>query len=176
MIGSGEDAERNQAAGSPDASEPAFLVVGKLRRPHGLRGEILMDVITDFPERLHKGVKVYVGDEKRPMQIRSRRVHGQALLMGLEGYSTPEEAGELRNQVVYVSAHDRPPLPEGEYYHHQLLGLRVITEEGLELGRLHEILSTSANDVYVVRPEPGMALYRMPCPRHWAPRPATGQA
>jgi 16S rRNA processing protein RimM len=155
MTGTGEDAELNQAAGSPVSSEPAFLVVGKLRRPHGLRGEILMEVITDFPERLRKGVKVYVGDEKSPMQIRSRRVHGQGLLMGLEGYSTPEEAGELRNQLVYVSAHDRPPLPEGEYYHHQLLGLRVITEEGLELGLLHEILSTAANDVYVVRPQPG---------------------
>lgn len=161
MTGIDISREQEPAAGSPrmgtsaEISEPAFLVVGKLRRPHGLHGEILMDVITDFPERLRRGVKVYVGEEKRPMYIRSRRMHRTALLIALEGHNTPEEAGELRNQLVFVSASDRPPLPEGEYYHHQLLGLRVITDEGQELGGLHEILSTGANDIYVVRPQPG---------------------
>jgi 16S rRNA processing protein RimM len=54
-----------------------------------------------------------------------------------------------------VRADDRPSLPDGEYYHHQLLGLRVISDTGQTLGRLVQILSTGANDVYIVRPEAG---------------------
>jgi 16S rRNA processing protein RimM len=52
---------------------------------------------------------------------------------------------------VYVSAADRPPLPEGHFYHHELLGLEVVDEDGALLGQLSEILQTGANDVYVVK-------------------------
>lgn len=144
-----------QPAGSPSGGEPAFLVVGKLGRPHGVRGEILMQVITDFPERLQPGVTVFVGQQHQPELIRSRRIHGQGLLLTFDGYTTPETVGALRNALVYVPTSDRPPLPQGEYYHHQLLGLHVVNEDGRELGRVHEILSTAAHDIYVVRGESG---------------------
>jgi 16S rRNA processing protein RimM len=142
-------------AGSPGEGEPVFLVVGKLRRPHGLRGELIMEVITDFPERLEPGVQVYVGEGFRPLRIRSRRWHGKLLLIAFDGYHEREAAGEFRNWLVYVRADDRPPLPEGEYYEHQLLGLRVVSDEGKFLGWLAQILETGANDVYIVRPESG---------------------
>lgn len=139
------------SAGSPPDGEPAFLVVGKLRHPHGVRGEILMQVITDFPERLQPGVTVFVGQAHRPERIRTRRPHGQGLLLAFEGYTTPETVGELRNALVFVPTANRPPLPTGEYYHHQLLGLRVIGEDGHELGKIREILSTAAHDIYLVQ-------------------------
>jgi 16S rRNA processing protein RimM len=144
-----------QQAGSPPGGEPAFLVVGKLRHPHGVRGEILMEVITDFPERLQPGVTVLIGEGHQPQRIRSRRIHNKGLLVSFDGYTTPEMVGALRNALVYVSTADRPPLPEGEYYHHQLLGLRVINDDGQDLGRIAEILTTAANDIYVVRGETG---------------------
>ena len=75
--------------------------------------------------------------------------------MAFEGYDTPEQAGKLRNQLAYVPTADRPPLPDGEYYHHQLIGLKVISEQGEVLGKVTEILATGANDVYVVRAEIG---------------------
>ena len=142
-------------AGSPSTGEPVFLVVGKLRHAHGIKGEVLMDVITDFPERLRTGVTVYAGDQHRPLRIRSRRRHDPGLLLSFDGYDSPEAAAELRNQLVFVSAHDRPPLPEGEYYHHQIIGLTVVSDDGRTLGRVQEIINTSANDVYVIRPESG---------------------
>lgn len=141
----------DQAAGSLPNGEPAFLVVGRLRHPHGVRGEILMQVITDFPERLQPGITVFVGQAHQPQRIRSRRPHGQGLLLTFDGYTTPETVGELRNALVFVPTADRPPLPAGEYYHHQLLGLRVISEDGRELGKVHEILGTAAHDIYVVK-------------------------
>jgi 16S rRNA processing protein RimM len=138
-------------AGSSSNGGPAYLVVGKLRHTHGLKGEILLEVITDFPERLQPNVRLFVGDELKPVTIRSRRSHGQGLLLGFYGYDTPEAVGVLRNQLLYVPSANRPQLPEGEYYHHQLLGLAVIDEEGRQLGQIGEIVTTPANDVYVVR-------------------------
>jgi 16S rRNA processing protein RimM len=137
-------------AGSPVTGEPAFLVVGKLLHPHGLRGEILMDVVTDFPDRLQPEVTVYVGEKRIPLAIARRRRHRDSLLLSFEAYQNPEVASELCNQWVYVPVEDRPALPEGEYYHHQLIGLDVVSDEGQELGKLSGILETGANDVYIV--------------------------
>src|SRR5690606_18859891 len=81
--------------------------------------------------------------------------HPPFLILKFQGYDTPEAAAELRNNLVYVRADSLPPLPEGEYYHHQLVGLRVVAEDGQELGVLTEVLETGANDVYVVTDENG---------------------
>lgn len=114
-----------------------------------------MEVITDFPERLIAGITLYIGPEHIPMQLeRVRRIH-QGILVGFRGCSTPESAGELRNQLVYVLAADRPPLAKGEYYHHQLIGLQVLDHQGGPVGQIIEILETGANDVFVVRPSRG---------------------
>jgi 16S rRNA processing protein RimM len=137
--------------GSPSVGEPEYLVVGFLRRPHGVKGEVLMDIHTDFPDRLKTGKTVFVGDEYQPMVIASRRPHGAGMLVRFRGVKNPEEAGLYRNTWVYVPTADRPELPEGEYYHHQLIGLNVISDEGRELGTLVDILETGANEVYVVR-------------------------
>jgi 16S rRNA processing protein RimM len=116
---------------------------------------MLMDIRTDFPERLKTGVTVFVGDDYRPMVIASRRVHAAGMLLRLRGVKSPEDAGQYRNTRVYVRAADRPALSDGEYYHHQLLGLNVITDDGRDLGLLVDIIETGANDVYVVRAADG---------------------
>jgi len=144
-----------QPAGSPSSGEPVFLAVGKLGRPHGVRGEIFLHVLTDFPERLAPGVMVFLGPDYQPVEIESRRWHRDALLLLLAGYHTPEAVAALTNQYLFVSAEDRPPLPEGEYYHHQMIGLQVLDEQGQVLGTLSQILETGANDVYVVLPPQG---------------------
>jgi len=155
---SDESPAQRQPAGSPGEGEPVFLVIGKLRRPHGIQGEILMDVLTDFPERLEKGVIIYMGDQHQPLKIRSCRRQNQAMLLAFDGFIDPQTVGQLRNELLYVRADDRPPLPEGEYYHHQLLGLEVVDETGQWLGVLTKILDTGANDVYVVRPVRGQEI------------------
>ncbi len=137
-------------SGSPDTGEPLYLTVGSLRRPHGVHGEMLMQVLTDFPERFKAKMKVFVGASRQPLTLQGIRIHQQGLLVKFEGIDTPEDAGHFRNQDVYVTAADRPGLPKGQYYHHELLGFDVVTEDGASIGRLTEILQTGANDVYVV--------------------------
>jgi 16S rRNA processing protein RimM len=146
---------QTETTGSPRPGEPVFLAVGFLRRPHGVKGEILMDVLSDYPERLQRNNQVLVGEEHEAYLIRSVRNHSQALLIAFTGIENPEQAGLLRNKPVYVQAAALPELPEGSYYHHQLIGLAVVDNEGQNLGTLSEILETGANEVYVVTPAEG---------------------
>ena len=147
-------ADTKNAPGSPDG-EPVYLVIGFLRRPHGVRGEIIMDVHTDFPERLRSGRKLFVGQEHKPVSLASTRPHAKGMLVKFRGVETPEDAGQLRNQWVYVRATDVPSLPEGKLYQHELFGFAVVDENENPLGELVEIIETGANDVYVVRNEAG---------------------
>lgn len=147
-------AEKN--TGSP-TGEPLYLSVGFLRRPHGLKGEIIMDLHTDFPERMKKGRELFVGEKYKPMILAGVRPHQSGLLVKFQNVETSDDAGLYRNQWVYVFSKD-VPLPEGEHYKHELLGLKVMDENGELLGALVEILETGANDVYVVRDESGKEL------------------
>lgn len=141
-------------AGSPQG-ESVYLAIGFLRRPHGVSGEIIMDLHTDFPERIKKGRRVYIGEKHEIAEFESVRVHGQGLLVKLRGYDTPETAGRFRNQWVHVKSSEVPPLPEGKHYKYELVGLKVVDDQGNLLGDLAEILETGANDVYIVRNEKG---------------------
>ncbi len=147
--------------GSP-AGEPLFLAVGQLRRPHGVRGEIRMEVLTDFPERLTPGMTVYVGPRRLPLRIRRVRWQNEVMLISFEGYEDRDRVGLLRNMVVAVPADQAPPLPENEFYYHEVLGLRVVTDDGRELGEITEIMETGANDVLVVKPKGGGAEILLP--------------
>lgn len=151
------DEKQSKLTGSPAKSEPVFIAIGFLRRAHGVHGEMIMDVLSDFPERIHNR-KVYLGDDHQPNHIRTVRPHNRGLLVSLDGCDSPEDAAAFRNTAVYVRADQLPKLPEGEYYHHEILGLRVINEAGEALGVLEQILETGANEVYLVRRPDGSEL------------------
>ena len=137
--------------GSPASGEPVYLAVGKLRRPHGLRGEILMDVYTDYPERLVPGMALFIGETHQPVQLTHVRWQGQAMPLSLSRDTLTRRAWAVPQPIAVRFGGGPPPLPEGEYYHHQLLGLRVVTEGGQALGVVSAVLETGANDVCVVR-------------------------
>ena len=142
-------------AGSPAAGGPALLAVGKIRRPHGVTGDVLVDVYTDFPERLLPKVVLYAGDAHIPLTIRRQRNHNDGILLAFDECTTPEQVGRLRNQTLYIAEANAMELPEGEFYFHELLGLSVVDDAGKSLGKVSEILETGANDVYVVTDEVG---------------------
>jgi 16S rRNA processing protein RimM len=150
-------ADTKETSGSPNG-EPVYLTVGFLRRPHGLRGEIIMDLHTDFPERLKPGRKMFVSEEHKPVTIQSVRPHQTGVLIKFNGIETTEEAGQFRNQWVYVNTRNLPPLPEGQIYQHVLYGFKVVDDQDNVLGELVEIIETGANNVYVVRDGSGREL------------------
>jgi 16S rRNA processing protein RimM len=127
-----------------------LLAVGRVLRPHGVRGEMVLEVLTDFPERLAENETVYLGEAAAPRLLRRVRFHRSRLLIELEDCLTLEAAEALRGQLVQIKEAQVAPLPPGRYYQHQIIGLEVIADTGEELGKVTEILETGANDVYVV--------------------------
>ena len=151
----------DQSAGLTNSDKPAspldagFVVIGKFRRPHGVKGDMLFEVMTEFPERITTGKHIYVGEEFQEMTVTRARNHHVGLILHIEGYETPEDVGVLRNLMVYVPVGELPELEEGEFYQHDLIGMEVVTEEGEVLGTLSEIMETKANDVLIIQDEEG---------------------
>lgn len=139
--------------GSPNHGEPVFLAIGILRKPHGIKGEVVLELLTDFPERVTKGKKVYLGEGYQVSTIKSVRNSNRGLLLGLEEVDNREKAQELRNKVVYIRTREIPDLPSGKFYHHQVIGLAVFKNDKTRLGIVSDIITTGSNDVYVIKPD-----------------------
>ncbi|MFN2230644.1 MAG: ribosome maturation factor RimM [Anaerolineae bacterium] len=143
-------------SGGAHAPEPRYLVVGRVLRPHGVRGELRIGIITDHPERLVQHAHFYLAhpdspEEAQRYSVEEIRQHKEIALLKLEGCDDRNEAEALRDLLVQIPLEEAVPLEEGEYYHFQLVGVRVETEDGEWLGQVAEVLETGANDVYLVR-------------------------
>ncbi len=137
---------------------PKYVTVGKILAPHGIRGEVKVEIMTDFPERFTKRPRLYLGRAARPVQVESARFFKRFVLLKLEGYPDRTSVESLRGELLQVPVEEAMPLDEGEYYLYQMLGLKVVTDEGRSLGEITEVIETGANDVYVVRGETGEIL------------------
>ncbi len=127
------------------------MAVGRISKPHGVNGEVRVELLTDVPERFEWLDTIYLGETSpRPVGIESVRYHQGIVLLKLAGYPTRTEAESLRGELLQVPESEAVPLAEGEYYLYQLVGLQVFTEEGAPVGRLSEVLETGANKVFVV--------------------------
>jgi 16S rRNA processing protein RimM len=135
-----------------------FLAIGRVQRPHGVRGELLLETLTDSPEHLAEVETVYLGDEAMPHKLENVRFHRRQLLIRLADCADRDRADLYRGQLVQIRVEQAAPPPPGSYYHHQVIGLSVVTKEGEALGVVAEILETGANDVYVVRSDQGEIL------------------
>ncbi len=142
---------RTRRAARVSQPEPKFLVIGKVLRPHGIRGELRLEIHTDSPTHLDDVETVYIGEERQPYSLLSYRLHQGVLLITIEGSDDRDTADTFRSALVAVKLEDAAPLKEGEFYHHQIIGLQVVTDEGEALGQVAEILTTGANDVYIVQ-------------------------
>ncbi|MBI2756146.1 MAG: 16S rRNA processing protein RimM [Chloroflexi bacterium] len=138
-------------AGPAAPAAPRFLVVAQVLRGHGTEGELKCRVVTDYPDRFRPRLTLYAGEPPVAYRVRSVRFQGPDLLLGLTGVTTLEQARALTGAELTVRVEDAVTLPEGRFYWYQVIGLQVETSEGEVLGEVAEILSTGANDVYVVR-------------------------
>jgi 16S rRNA processing protein RimM len=135
--------------------DPKYLLIGQLLRPHGVRGELRMRVLTDYPERLEQLKSVYLSDDPddenpQPYKIKHVRMHQDVALILFEKAPTRNDAERLRDLYVMVDFENAVPLEEDEIYLFQLIGMEVETESGDKLGIIADVLETGANDVYVV--------------------------
>ena len=135
-----------------------YLQLGTVVRAWGLAGEVKVEPRADSLTLAAGLPSVYMrppGGDLAPYEVRHVRRAGSAWIMKLRGVETLEQAGRLVSHELLIPRSHAPELPEGSYYHADLLGLRVRSEEGRELGRIVEIIETGANDVYVVHGRQG---------------------
>lgn len=132
-----------------------LVIVGRVLREWGLKGEVIVLPLTFDPERFSKlnEVAVQVQDRIEHKKLRSVRPHQNNLLIGFEGCKTPEDAKRYRGALVKIKGSESPKLPDGVYYRYQIIGLSVYTINGDHLGKIASIFETGSNDVYVVRGE-----------------------
>lgn len=137
--------------------DPEAINVGRILSAHGLSGEVRVEVLSVVPHRFDAGEVLHIGTTSYRISS-SRRIRSNQIIITLQGLRTRDAAQALTGSWITVPESSAPELPEGEYFHFQLLGLRVFTEAGEELGLLSEILETGSNDVYVVSGPEGQIL------------------
>ncbi|GAA3491814.1 MULTISPECIES: ribosome maturation factor RimM [Streptomyces] len=134
------------------------LVVARIGRAHGIKGEVTVEVRTDEPElRLGPGA-VLTTDPAGvgPLTVETGRVHSGRLLLRFEGVKDRTAAEALRNTLLIsdVDPEERPEDPE-EFYDHQLIDLDVVLADGTEIGRITEITHLPSQDLFIVEREDG---------------------
>ncbi|MFQ6029688.1 MAG: ribosome maturation factor RimM [Dehalococcoidia bacterium] len=130
-------------------SQPEPITVGTILGIHGVSGQVRARVQSDVPGRFDPGQVLYIHGTPYHIQLSDLLPRNQVLLKFLE-VNSPIEARRLTGELLTTLEPVPTQLPEGEYFHYQLLGLQVVTEGGEELGAIIEILETGSNDVYVV--------------------------
>jgi 16S rRNA processing protein RimM len=140
------------------ADKPRYILVAEVLRAHGLRGEVQVRLLADSWEALGRPAALYAevegagtGPAPRPVAVEGVRGGGARLILKLAGVETREAAAALAGRRLGIPRAAAPPLPEGRYYHYDILGLAVVDPAGQDLGRIAEIVSSPGNDVYVVR-------------------------
>ena len=134
-------------------------VVGRIGRPHGLRGEVTVQVRTDSPEqRFAPGARFGAGPG-RTLTVAAVRPHAGALLVRFDGVSDRAAAEGLRGALLTIDVADLPDLEDPEeYYDHQLEGLAAVGPDGAALGTVREVVHAPASDLLVVQTAGGEAL------------------
>ena len=145
----------SKSASSADGVAEGYVAVGRVAGAFGVRGEIKIVPLAP-PQAFEPGRSVTLRGAVH--RIEASRRHKNTVLLKLSGITTPDEIAPLRGEYLQVPETDLAPLPEGEYYRYQLIGLRVVSTEGEELGEITEVLERPANDVFVVQGPRGEAL------------------
>ncbi|OEH85791.1 hypothetical protein BHU72_03135 [Desulfuribacillus stibiiarsenatis] len=128
--------------------------VGKIVNTQGIKGELRIVPVTDFPDRFQRGEEFIVEDAKGQQFVtivESARPHKNFILLKFKDMNSINDVEKWKGGELFVTEENLAPLEEGEYYFHQLIGLQVYTEDQVHVGTLDDILQTGANDVYVVK-------------------------
>ena len=137
-----------------------YFRVGVITSAHGIRGEVNVYPTTDDPRKFEELETVLIerNGVKEPVAIERVKYFKKMVILKLQGIEDRNAAELCRQKELFVPREDAVPLEEGQYYLADLIGLRVFSDTGEELGELYDILETGANDVYVVRRKTGKEL------------------
>ena len=131
-----------------------LVAVGKLGRPHGIKGEIRLDHKGTLPRGL-KGYKRLFLDDRHggfgPLDLAGWRFGGDVLFLTIAGVDDRDKAAAYTNRTLYVPREDLPPIKDDEYYHADLIGAVVTDEDGAQLALVEDVKSWGDYDMLVLR-------------------------
>ena len=130
-----------------------LVAIAKIVKPRGLRGEVVAEILTDFPERFERLEQVhalFADGTRKDLKIEDAWFQKDRIVMRFEGYETPEAANDLRNAEICIRESDAADLEEGEFFDWQLEGCEVETVAGQRVGTVREIMRTGGTDILVV--------------------------
>jgi 16S rRNA processing protein RimM len=132
-----------------------WIIVGRFGRPHGVRGLITVISFTEPRDNILRYAPWYVHSHDSWQVVKLLRVDitNKSILAQIENYNAREQAALLTNVEIAIKQEQLPELENGEYYWHQLVGMKVVNSQGIDLGAVKEIMPTGANDVLVVEGE-----------------------
>jgi len=131
------------------------IVVGRITKAHGLKGELAVEVRSDNPDRFAVGATFHLRDG-RTLTIARAHQHGARLLLTFAEAPDRASAERLRDQLLMIPESSLPALPEGEYWPFALEGCVIVTESGRALGTVMEVVPNPANDLWVARDDAGV--------------------
>ncbi|GAV12050.1 MULTISPECIES: ribosome maturation factor RimM [Paenibacillus] len=137
--------------------------VGKLVNTHGIRGEVKIIPTTDFPEERFAQKSELVlqqpnSNNSVSVTVERSRLHKNMYIIKFVQFDNINEVEKYKGWMLKVSEEQLDELDEDEYYYHEIIGCKVVTDEGEDLGIIDEILSPGANDVWVVKPAKGKSI------------------
>lgn len=133
---------------------PEYFSIGRIEKPHGVRGEVVVALETDYPERIQPGLKVRLippDPGLGELTVEAGRASVKGMVIKFERLDDRTGAERLAGRRIAVPAGQAVQLPRGAHWIHDIIGLEVFTQAGQHLGRVEEVLRTGGNDVYVVR-------------------------
>jgi 16S rRNA processing protein RimM len=138
---------------TPQTDNNFYVVVGQLGKTHGVHGWLKVYSFTDPIDNLLDYSPWYIkqGTQWQELPITEVRINGNAMLAHIEGYDAPETARVLTGTEISVHRSQLPPLPAGEFFWCDLVGMQVITTTDITLGTVERLFQTGANDILVVQ-------------------------
>jgi 16S rRNA processing protein RimM len=130
------------------------VAVGRVGRPHGIRGEVGVLVLSEVPGRFDPGEAVWLEDGRR-LTVEASKPHRGGLLVKFREVADRTQAELLRSALLVVPESMSPELPEGSWWDHRIQGCAVETDTGRHLGTVQEVIHTAANDVWSAVDEHG---------------------
>lgn len=133
------------------------IAVGKIKSAHGIKGEVKIISLTDFPSRFIPGLTLFISPplpQIDKLVVEQANLQAKEIILKFEGIDSREQAESLAGCALEVSLGELVDLPAGAYWQFQVIGLKVFTANDDYLGQVSEILQTGANDVYVIKSSP----------------------
>ncbi|HEV2905470.1 MAG TPA: ribosome maturation factor RimM [Pyrinomonadaceae bacterium] len=150
--------DKNHRLKSVPPDKDDLIVVAHIVKTRGLRGEVVADLLTDFPDRfenLTSLIGLSPDESRRSLEIEEQWFHGNRLVLKFAGFDSIDEAKELVGYDLAVPAEDRVELPKDSFYEWELIGCRVETVVGAHIGEVAEVMRTGGVEILKVIDDTG---------------------